>query len=87
LRGARRHQRAGFGLDQVNHGPRDDGRVMGDPERIAGRMVGRIVLGQPDRDQRVVAKAFAKIGDDRFAGDRPDGLRDCSKRALRRLLG
>jgi hypothetical protein len=28
---------------------------------------GRIVLGQPDRDQRVVAKAFAEIGDDRFA--------------------
>jgi hypothetical protein len=84
LRSACRHQRVGFGLDQVNHRPRDGGRVMRDPERIAGRS---IVLGQPDRDQRVVAKAFAEIGDDRFRR-RPSGRsEDCSKRALRRLLG
>jgi hypothetical protein len=56
-------------------------------ERIAGRMVGRIVLGQPDRDQRVVAKGLRR--DRRRSVRRRPSRRseDCSKRALRRLLG
>jgi hypothetical protein len=44
---------------------------MRDAERIAGRVVRFVVLGQQDGDEHVVAETVAKFGDDLLAGDLP----------------
>ncbi|HZZ21543.1 MAG TPA: hypothetical protein VFE60_02715 [Roseiarcus sp.] len=48
---------------------------MRDAERIAGRVVRFVVLGQQDGDEHVMAEAVVKFGDDLLAGDLPDDLR------------
>ena len=48
---------------------------MRDAERIAGRVVRFVVLGQQDGDEHVMAEAVAKFGDDLPAGDLSDDLR------------
>jgi hypothetical protein len=69
-------QRSRFRLDEVQHDACGNKRhPMRDAERIAGRVVRFVVLGQQDGDEHVMAEAVAKFGDDLLAGDLSDDLR------------
>ena len=48
---------------------------MRDAERIAGRVVRFVVLGQQDGNEHVVAETVAKFGDDLLTGGLSDELR------------